>query len=115
MKYEFYLEICLYGAFLENSLAKQNIPFPHMLAVCMQGEGESLSFFSKASWTVHGFAWFIILLLRWFGGTEKVRIAAKVLPYLGSMAEFGFFLPYTICMMLNRRIKRNFPKNTGNF
>ena len=36
---------CLYGAFLENSLSKQNFPSPHMLAVCMQGEGESLSFF----------------------------------------------------------------------
>ena len=47
---------CLYGAFLENSLSKQNFPSPHMLAVCMQGEGESLSFFSKASCTVHGFA-----------------------------------------------------------
>ena len=29
---------------------------PHMLAVCMQEEGESLSFFSQASCTVHGFA-----------------------------------------------------------
>ena len=47
---------CLHGAFLENSLSKQNVPSPHMLAVCMQGEGESLSFFSKASCTVHGFA-----------------------------------------------------------
>ena len=46
----------LYGAFLENSLSKQNFPSPHLLAVCMQGEGESLSFFSKASCTVHGFA-----------------------------------------------------------
>ena len=36
---------CLYGAFLENSLSKQNVPSPHMLAVCMQGEEESLSFF----------------------------------------------------------------------
>ena len=36
---------CLYGAFLENSLSKQNVPSPHVLAVCMQGEGESLSFF----------------------------------------------------------------------
>ena len=44
---------CLYGAFLENSLSKQNFPSPHMLAVCMQGEGESLSFFSKVSSTVH--------------------------------------------------------------
>ena len=42
-----------YGTFLENSLSKQNFPSPHMLAVCMQGEGESLSFFSKASCTVH--------------------------------------------------------------
>ena len=47
---------CLNGAFLENSLSKQNFPSPHMLAVCMQGEGESLSFFSQASCTVHGFA-----------------------------------------------------------
>ena len=47
---------CLYGAFLENSLSKQNFPSPHMLAVCMQGEGESLSFFSKASCPVHSFA-----------------------------------------------------------
>lgn len=49
-------DLGLYGAFLENSLSKQNFPSPHMLAVCMQGEGESLSFFSKASCTVHGFA-----------------------------------------------------------
>ena len=48
--------ICYFGAFLENSLSKQNFPSPHMLAVCMQGEGESLSFFSQASCTVHGFA-----------------------------------------------------------
>ena len=48
--------VCLYGAFLENSLSKQNLSSPHMLAVCMQGEGESLSFFSRASCTVHGFA-----------------------------------------------------------
>ena len=47
---------CYFGAFLENSLSKQNFPSPHMLAVCMQGEGESLSFFSQASCTVHGFA-----------------------------------------------------------
>ena len=47
---------CLYGAILENSLSKQNFPSPHVLDVCMQGEGESLSFFSKASYTVHGFA-----------------------------------------------------------
>ena len=38
---------CLYGAFLENSLCKQNVPSPHMLAVCMPGEGESLSLFLK--------------------------------------------------------------------
>jgi len=49
-------DLGLYGAFLENSLSKQNVPSPHMLAVCMQGEGESLSFFSKASCTVHVFA-----------------------------------------------------------
>ena len=36
---------CLYGAFLENSLSKQNVPSPHMLSVCMQGEGESFLFF----------------------------------------------------------------------
>ena len=47
---------CLFGAFLENSLSKQNFPSPHMLVVCMQGEGESHSFFSQASCTVHGFA-----------------------------------------------------------
>ena len=35
---------------------KQNFVSPHMIAVCMQGEGESLSFFPKASCTVHGFA-----------------------------------------------------------
>ena len=34
----------------------ENFPSPHVLAVCMQGEGGSLSFFSKASCTVHGFA-----------------------------------------------------------
>ena len=28
----------------------------NMLAVCMQGEGDNLSFFSRASFTVHGFA-----------------------------------------------------------
>ena len=38
---------CYYGAFLENSLSKQNFPSPHLLAVCMQGEGESLSFFLR--------------------------------------------------------------------
>ena len=38
---------CFYGAFLENSLSKQNVPFLYMLAVCMQGEGESLSFFLR--------------------------------------------------------------------
>ena len=38
-KYDFF---CLIGAFLENSLSKQNFPSPNMLAVCMQGEGESL-------------------------------------------------------------------------
>ena len=36
---------CLYRTFLENSLSKQNLPSPHMLALCMQGEGESLSVF----------------------------------------------------------------------
>ena len=44
MKYDFF---CLCGTFLKKSLSKQNFPSPHMLAVCMQGEGESLSFFSK--------------------------------------------------------------------
>ena len=38
---------CLYGTFLENSLPKQNFPSPHVLAVCMQEEGESLSFFLR--------------------------------------------------------------------
>ena len=47
---------CLYGAFSENSLSKQNFHSPHILAVCMQGEGESLSFLYNASCTVHGFA-----------------------------------------------------------
>ena len=62
----------LYGAFFENSLSKQNFPSPHMLAVCMQGEGESLSFFSKASCTVHGLLRrFKILLGRWIRGILK--------------------------------------------
>ena len=33
------------------------LSFSPVLAVCMQGEGESLSLFYKASCTVHGFAW----------------------------------------------------------
>ena len=65
MKYDFFA--CMAGAFLENFLSKQNFPSPHMLAVCMEGEGESLSFFSKASCTMHGFAWFKILLGQWIG------------------------------------------------
>ena len=61
---------CLYGAFLENSLSKQNLPSPHMLAVCMQGEGESLSFFLRlAALCMVLLRRFKILLGRWIGGT----------------------------------------------
>ena len=60
---------CLYGAFLENSLSKQNFPSPHMLAVCMQGEGESLSFFIRLeALCMVLLRRFKILLGRWIGG-----------------------------------------------
>ena len=42
MKYDF----CLHGPILENSLSKENFPFPHILAERMQRKGESLSFSS---------------------------------------------------------------------
>ena len=41
------MTFCLYGAFLENSLSKQNVPSSHMLAACMNGKGESLYFFLR--------------------------------------------------------------------
>ena len=47
---------CLCGAFSENSLSKQNLTSTHMLAECMQGEGESLSFF----------LWLATLCIAWF-------------------------------------------------
>ena len=60
---------CLYGAFLENSLSKQNFPSPHMLAVCMQGEGGSLSFFLRlAALCMVLLRRFKILLGWWIGG-----------------------------------------------
>ena len=65
---------CLYGAFLENSLSKQNVPSPHMLAACMQGEGESLSFFSQASCTVHGLAWILEILL----GARVMKVLLEI-------------------------------------
>ena len=64
---------CWYGAFLENSLSKQNFPSPHMLAVCMQGEGESLSFFLRlAALCMVLLRWFKILLGRWISGTQHI-------------------------------------------
>ena len=61
---------CLYGASLENSLSKQNFPSPHMLAVCMQGEGESLSFFlSLAALCMVLLKRFKIFLGGWISGT----------------------------------------------
>ena len=79
---------CLYGAFLENSLSTQNFPSPHMPAVCMQGEGESLSYFSKAlaalcmallrrSKIMLGACWEGIPMLSIFTGPET-----QVAPYL---------------------------------
>ena len=66
---------CLYGAFLENSLSKQNFPSPHMLAVCMQGEGESLSFFLRlAALCMVLPRRFKILLGRWVSGTNLFAI-----------------------------------------
>ena len=61
---------CLYGVFLENSLSKQNVPSPHMLAVCMQGEGESLSFFflRLAALCMVLLGRFKIFLGLWIGG-----------------------------------------------
>ena len=65
---------CLYGAFSENSLSKQNFPFPHMLTVCMQGEGESLSIFLRLAALVLPRR-FKILLGGWIGGTlKKARV-----------------------------------------
>ena len=62
---------CWYGAFLENFLSKQNFPSPHMLAVCMQGEGESLSFFLRlAALCIVLLRRFKILLGKWISGKE---------------------------------------------
>ena len=83
MKYDFFL----YRAFLENSLSKQNFPSPHMLAVCMQGEGESLSFFLRLAALCMALLKRIkILLGRWISGTgtplqksfEKVDVECKL-------------------------------------
>ena len=66
MKYDFF---CMNGAFLENSLCKQNFPSPHIPAVCMDGEGESLSFFLRlAALCMVLLRRFKILLGRWIGG-----------------------------------------------
>lgn len=59
----------LYEAFLENSLSKQNFSCPYMLAVFMQGEGESLPFYlMQAALYMVLLRRFKILLGRWIGG-----------------------------------------------
>ena len=71
---------CLYGAFLKNSLSKQNFPSPHMLAACMQEEGETFLFFLKL-------AALCMVLLRGF----KILLVARsegTLKYIWNMAHF---------------------------
>ena len=64
----------MYGTFLENSLYKQNFPSPHILDVCMQGEGESLSFFLRlAALCMVLLRRFKILLGRWIGGIKCLQ------------------------------------------
>ena len=69
---------CLNGSFLENSLSKQNVPSHHMLAMCMQREGESLSFFLRlAALCMVLLRRFKILLGRWNGGMSFLRKIAN--------------------------------------
>ena len=70
MKYDFLLVMSI---FLENSLSKQNFPSPlcRLCAMCMRGEGESLSFFLRlAALCMVFLIWFKILLGQWIGGIE---------------------------------------------
>ena len=52
MKYDFLL---VWGIFSKFPV-EAKLSFSPYTDVCMQEEGESLSYFSKASCTVHGFA-----------------------------------------------------------
>ena len=90
MKYDFV------GAFLENSLSKQNFPFPHMLAVCMQGEGEGLSFFLKlAALCMVLLRRFKILLGARSEGSKRSPLTSHALPGLLVLSRGfeGFFPP----------------------
>ena len=62
---------CLHGAFLVNSLSKQNYPSTHMLAVCMQGRERVFPFFLKlAAPCMILLRRFKILLGRWISGSK---------------------------------------------
>ena len=98
---------CLYGAFLENSLSKQNVPSSHMLAVCMQGRERVFPFFLRlAAPCMVLLRRFKILLGQWIGGKWNAHNTATACeqqlgPLFKTDISFAAFHPILKALQLS--------------